>query len=234
MKKQYDRLVTGIRGYFKKAGLKKAVLGLSGGIDSALALRLTSDALGNRNITALIMPEKGLTKRINVQDAVRLCRLLDVGYHIIPINPFLKQFRKIMPWRQNKSALINTKARIRAVILYNYANTHSALVIGTSNKTELALGYFTKYGDGACDLEVIGSLYKTDVWEMSGYLNLPKSIIHKIPSAELFHGHTDEKEIGETYKNIDLMLKGNKPKSRKIRAMIEKNRHKAGKVDIVR
>ena len=234
MNKVHSKLVKGIKQYFRKAGIKKAVIGLSGGIDSALALKLTADAIGNDNVTALLMPERGLTKKVNVEDAVNLCGLLRVEYKIIPINSFLREFKKIKTWKQNKIALINTKSRVRALILYNYSNTHNALVIGTSNKTEIKLGYFTKYGDGACDIEVIGSLYKTEVWELAKYLGIPKSIIHKVPSAELFHGHTDEKEIGEKYSDIDLMLKGKKKMSKKVKERIKENRHKMEEIHIIK
>ena len=234
MKRTYDRLIKGIRDYFRRNNIKKAVIGLSGGIDSALSLKLVADAIGNKNITALIMPEKGLTKLENVKDAVNLCKELKVSYKIVPINNFLNEFKKIKEWKQNKNALINTKARIRAVLLYNYANTHNAIVIGTSNKTEIALGYFTKYGDGAVDIEVIGDLYKTEVWELAKYLKLPKNIINKTPSAELYHGHTDEEEIGEKYQDIDLMLKGKKKKSNKIIELIKKNKHKTEKIPVIK
>ena len=110
MEKIYNKLTKGIKQYFKKSGVKKAVIGLSGGIDSSLALRLTADALGNKNVTALIMPEKGLSKREDVKDAVGLCKKLKVGYKIIEIGSILKNFRKI---KQNKTSWINLKPRIR-------------------------------------------------------------------------------------------------------------------------
>jgi NAD+ synthase len=202
MEKIYKKLVSGIKQYFKKSGFKKAVIGLSGGIDSALSLRLVADAIGNENVTAILMPEKGLTKRQNVKDAVRLCKSLKVKYKIVAINTILNRFKK-----RNQTAWINLKPRIRMLILYNYANADEALVIGTSNKTELKLGYFTKYGDGACDIEVIGDLYKTEVWKLAKYLELPDSIVNKTPSAELYHGHSDEGEIGIQYNEIDDMLR---------------------------
>ena len=234
MRKIYKNLVKGISDYFKRNKIKEAVIGLSGGIDSALSLRLVADAIGNRNITALLMPEKGLTKLENVEDAAELCKELKTEYRIIPINRFINEFKKLRAWKQNKNAAINTKSRIRAVILYNYANTHDAIVIGTSNKTEMKLGYFTKYGDGACDIEVIGDLYKTEVWELSKYLKLPERIINKTPSAELYHGHTDEQEIGERYEDIDKMLQGRKKMSEKLKRFIDKNKHKTEKIPVVR
>lgn len=233
MKKVYNNLVKGIRRYFSKAGVKKAVIGLSGGIDSALSLRLIADAVGNNNITAMIMPEKGLTKLQNVKDAVGLCKSLKVKYQILDIDGILNQF-KYMRIKQNKDSWSNLKPRIRMLILYSYANANKALVIGTSNKTELKLGYFTKHGDGACDLEVIGDLYKTEVWELSKYLKLPSKIITKVPSAELYSGQTDEGQIGEKYEDIDKMLQGKKKISDKIKKLIEKNKHKTKRVTVIK
>jgi len=233
MEKIYKKLIKGIRQYFNKAGVKKAVIGLSGGVDSALSLKLVADAIRNENVTALLMPEKGLTKKENVEHAVDLCKRLKVDYKIIEINPFLETFKKINI-KQNKDSWINLKPRIRMLILYNYSNANNALVIGTSNKTELALGYFTKYGDGACDLEVIGDLYKAEVWELARYLKLPLAIINKMPSAELYVGQTDEGQIGERYKDIDLMLRGKKKMSEKVRKLIKGNMHKTERIPVIR
>jgi len=229
MKGTYEKLTKGIKQYFQKSKISKAVIGLSGGIDSALSLKLVADAIGNNNITALIMPEKGLTKLQNVKDAIHLCKLLKINYKIIGINNILKNFKK-----QNKTSWLNLKPRIRMLILYNYANANNALVIGTSNKTELKLGYFTKYGDGAVDIEVIGDLYKTEVWLLAKYLKLPERIINKVPSAELYKDQTDEGQIGAKYKDIDAMLQGKKEINKRVKELIEKNKHKTEKVPIIK
>ncbi len=202
----YKKLVNGIRDYFTKNNVKKAVIGLSGGIDSSLCAKLVADAIGKENVYGLIMPLRGLSSEENIQDAVEFCTLNGIDYSLIFINKFVDEFEKL-EWKQSKTAKMNTASRIRAVILYNYANTHNALVIGTSNKTEILLGYFTKYGDGAVDIEVIGGLFKTDERELAKFLGIPEKIINKIPTAELYHGQTDEDELGVSYDVLDKILK---------------------------
>ncbi|MBW2975981.1 NAD+ synthase [Candidatus Woesearchaeota archaeon] len=206
MGKTYRSLIGGIKDYFKKNNFKKAVIGLSGGIDSALSAKLAADAIGKENIKALIMPVRGLSSEESIQDAVEFCTITGIGYQLIFINDFIGKFEKV-GWAQNDTAKMNTASRIRAVILYNYANSNNALVIGTSNKTEILMGYFTKYGDGAADAEVIGDLYKTEVKKLSEFLGLPKKIICKTPTAELYPGQTDEKELGISYDELDKILK---------------------------
>ena len=199
-----NALILGIREYFRKANVKKAVIGLSGGIDSSLSAKLVADAIGKEYLHGILMPVEGLSSDENIKDAVDLCRHIGISYSIIYINDFVKYFEKL-EW-QSKIAKMNTASRIRAVILYHYANTHNALVIGTSNKTEIMLGYFTKYGDGAVDIEVIGSLLKTEELKLARFLKIPEKIIQKTPTAELYHGQTDEEELGASYMEIDSIL----------------------------
>jgi len=206
MQDTHKQLVSGIREFFQQSAHKKAVLGLSGGLDSALTLKLTVDALGSENVAAILMPENGVTRFENNTHAKALCQFLRTEYYYQPINSFMLDY-SALPWKQNETAFINTKARIRATILYNYANTKQALVVGTSNKSELILGYGTKYGDLASDLLPLGELFKTQVQELANYMGLPKEIIEKAPSAELYAGQTDEEELGATYKDLDVVLK---------------------------
>lgn len=201
----YAALVEGLKKYFAERNFKRGVLGLSGGVDSSLTLKIAVDALGAENITVLLMPELGLTKQENIDHGKLLCQFFGVNCFYQPINNFLTDF-SIVPWRPSALAHMNTKARVRAVLLYNYANSEKALVLGTSNKSELLLGYGTKYGDLAADVEVIGNLYKTEVVAVADHVGLPPEIVNKTPTAELAPGQTDEEEIGATYKDMDKVL----------------------------
>ena len=206
MQKIHEQLIKDIKNYFKKSGLHRAVLGVSGGIDSSLTLKLAVDALGPGKVTALSMPENGISDRGNTAHAKKLCEALGVETYSIPINHFLLPFNQI-PWNGTPLANQNLKARLRAVLLYHYANTATALVLGTSNKSELLLGYGTKYGDLAADLEVLGDLYKEEVVSLADFVGLPREIIDKPPSAELYEGQTDEADLGASYSELDPILK---------------------------
>ncbi len=202
----YTHLISELKKYFAKSGYTKAVLGLSGGIDSALTLKLAIDTLGEDAVTALIMPEHGVTKDENTLHAKRLAAFLRVRSYTIPINKYLLDLLQL-PWRPSELAQMNTKARARAIILYNFANTERALVIGSSNKSELLLGYGTKFGDLAADVMPLGDLYKTDVYALADHIGLPKEIIDKAPTAELYKNQTDEQDLGAPYQDIDPLLK---------------------------
>ncbi|MBR9699896.1 NAD(+) synthase [Candidatus Woesearchaeota archaeon] len=241
MKTTYYLLLEQIKGWFKRHHHHKAVIGLSGGVDSALCLKLCCDALGAKNVTALMMPEKGLTKEKNIQDALNWAKKLRVKHFLVEINPHLESYHHLA-WKQSKIALMNTKARARAVLLYNYANSNNAIVVGTSNKSELMLGYGTKYGDLASDVMIIGDLLKTEIMEISRYLKLPPSIIRKRPSAELTVGQTDEADLGASYSKLDSILKrvlkGEKLNKKdnlvkKTLQRIEKQKHKRGPVPVL-
>lgn len=201
----YEQLVSGLKKFLETQNFQKGVLGLSGGVDSSLTLKIAVEALGKENVIALVMPELGLTKQENIDHAKMLASYFGVTTYYQPINTLLMDFR-LMPWKPNNRALMNTKARIRMSLLYNYANSEHALVLGTSNRSELLLGYATKFGDMACDVEIIGDLYKTEVTMMADAVGLPPEITHKTPTAELSEGQTDEGELGATYQDLDKVL----------------------------
>lgn len=190
----------------RKIGASGYVLGVSGGIDSAVVLRLCARAVGKKKVLALLMPEKESSKD-DLSDGKSLCEAEGVSYKVVNITGPVEAFRKIVG-KSDKKTLANIKARCRMVALYHHASTEGRLVVGTSNKSEILMGYFTKFGDGAADLEPIGDLYKTEVRELARNMGLPKKIMAKAPSAGLWKGQTDEGELGITYERLDAILLG--------------------------
>lgn len=242
----YEQLVSGLQEYGKKHNFSRAVIGVSGGIDSALTLKIAVDALGPKNVTALLMPEKGVSSEENIFHARTLCDFFGVKYHVVPINRFIIEFG-MLPWKSGGIAAMNLKARTRMLILYHYANTSGALVLGTSNKSEILLGYGTKFGDFAADVEVIGELYKEDVYALSEYVGMPDELMTKRPTAELAPGQTDEDELGATYGELDPILKQhelgferllekgiNPALLNRVFRRIEENRHKTAPAPILK
>jgi len=200
-----DKIVAFISSHVPGSG---AVIGLSGGIDSALTAYLTVHALGKENVLGLLLPEKGMTSKADIDDAIEVANILGIEYKIIEISSVLASFSSVIPVFDNmaKTANGNLKARIRMCILYYHANLMGRMVIGTGNKTELLLGYFTKFGDGGVDIEPIGDLYKTQVRGLSGYIGIPGRIIEKTPTAGLWPGQTDESDLGVSYEVADQVL----------------------------
>ena len=197
--------------FSKFMGTHPAIIGISGGIDSAVVASLCVRALGKKNVIGVMMPYGTQS----IADSELVAKSLGINYIIQPIERVTDAVlatQNMVPNSDltenqfNTLTCGNARARTRMIILYTLANHFNGMVIGTTNKTEMMIGYFTKFGDGACDVEPIASLYKTDVWKMAEFLGLPKSIIEKKPSAELWAGQTDESDIGLTYKEMDEML----------------------------
>lgn len=203
-----DAIVNSIKTRVEKFGFKGAVINLSGGVDSSLVLKLTYMALGSKRTHALILPEEGITSEKDLEDAEGLCKELKINYEIIPINKPLDSFKETLSFIKGdlKWGIANLKPRIRMIYAYFYANAKKLLVVGTSNKTELLLGYGTKYGDLGADIYPIGDLYKTQVWQLAEFISIPTDIVKKTPSAGLWKGQTDEEELGYTYYQIDRVL----------------------------
>ncbi len=187
-----------------KAGFKQVILGLSGGIDSAVVAYLCAQTFAPENVTALIMPYRTSNPE-NMDHAKMIAKDLKINSEVLDISPMIDAFFKSDPdadmLRQG-----NRMARERMCFLYDYSSKHRSLVMGTSNKTELLLGYGTIFGDLASAINPIGDLYKTQIWQLAEYLKVPKDVIEKPPSADLWAGQTDEDEIGYTYDKIDTLL----------------------------
>jgi len=187
-----------------KVGLSRAVLGLSGGVDSAVSAAIAARALGAANVLGVLMPYKS-SSRESEEDARAVADALGIETLLVDISvqvdAYFDGFSDASRLRRG-----NKMARERMTVLYDQSAARSALVIGTSNKTELLLGYGTLYGDMASALNPIGDLYKTQVWGLARYLGLPSSVIEKAPTADLWAGQTDENELGFSYHEVDRLL----------------------------
>lgn len=202
------KLEKGLQDYFSSSSAKKVVVGLSGGVDSAVTFAIAVRALGKEKVIPVLLPFRlgEISSFQNFEDAKSLAESMGIAPRIIALDDFFAPYVLHLPEMQNTMVSGNTLARIRMTILFAMANKENGLVLGTCNKTEILLGYETKFGDGAADISVIGDLWKTEVWEMAKYLNLPEIFITKTPSAELFIGHTDEGELGFSYPEADEIL----------------------------
>ncbi|WP_297825839.1 NAD+ synthase [uncultured Methanobrevibacter sp.] len=181
------------------------VVGLSGGIDSTLVAYLSCEALGKENVFGIVMPSATTPAEDSIH-GIDVAQKLGIDYKEIPIDSILNEFLSVSQLEDNDLAIGNLKARIRMSLIYYYANQKNYLVTGTGNKSEILIGYFTKHGDGACDFEPIGDLYKTEVFELSRLLDVPTEIIDKPPRAGLWDNQTDEAEIGMSYDLLDQIL----------------------------
>jgi len=209
----YDRLVISVRRFFRDAGRERAVIGLSGGIDSAVVLAIAAQALGKENVQAILMPSPFSTLH-SVTDAVELADNLGVKYSVFPIegvyNKFFKEFEELFGEEVKKLTRENLQARIRGVVLMAWSNQNGSLLLNTSNKSEIAMGYGTLYGDLTGALMVLADIYKLQVYSVAKYINrdetiIPDSIITKAPSAELSHDQKDSDSLPE-YSVLDPVL----------------------------
>lgn len=207
------------------------VFGLSGGIDSAVVASL-SIRIFPQNTLAIIIPCHSL--EVDINDALDFINKFNIPYKIIDLSRVYDSFIHPLNDKEKegsfKLAEANIKPRLRMITLYYFANKLNYLVVGTGNKTELTIGYFTKYGDGGADILPLGNLLKSQVKELAEYLGIPKKIINKPPSAGLWEGQTDEEEIGVSYNQLDKYLKtgklSNKIIEKKIQDKITKSAHK--------
>lgn len=193
-----QRIIIGIKQY---VGPHNVFIGISGGIDSAVVAFLCVKALGKKKVFGVLMP---YGRQIDIYDSVSVVNQLKIKYFKKDIKPIVYQ-HKIA---DNKFVLGNIMSRVRMTILYAYANHKNGLVIGTTNKSEMAIGYFTKFGDGGSDFEPIANIYKTEIYKLAKQLNVPKSIIDKKPTAGLWDNQTDENELSFSYANLDHFLEG--------------------------
>ncbi|MHA2203479.1 MAG: NAD+ synthase [Candidatus Hodarchaeales archaeon] len=198
-----------IRTRVSEAGAKGVIIGLSGGIDSAVVASIAVRALSSKNVFALFLPSK-TTPSADLKDVKLLCSHLKLELTEIDIQNLITNFSEELKESENPSLMewANVKPRIRQVIFYFFANRLNYLLCGAGNKSELMIGYFTKFGDSAVDILPIGDVYKTHVYQLGEYLDISGNILTKAPSAGLWEGQTDEAEIGMSYLHLDSILYG--------------------------
>lgn len=203
--KTMEDIIKFIQNKVSEANANGLVVGLSGGIDSTLAAHLACEAVGKENVFGIIMPST-TTPTEDKLHGTDVAKELGIDYKEIAIDSILNEYLALTQFDEDKLAIGNLKARIRMSIIYYFANFKNYLVCGTGNKSEILIGYFTKHGDGACDIEPIGDLYKTNVFELARFMNIRQEIIDKPPRAGLWNNQTDEDEIGMTYELLDQIL----------------------------
>lgn len=215
---EYKTIAQRIEEFIKKqvsdAGADGAIFGLSGGIDSAVTAYLCSRALGSNRCMALIMPNSAFTPSFETADGILVAESIPIQHKIIQIGPISEAvirddtlestFDKNHTLMQH--AIGNMNARLRAVLLYYEAQKRNYLVVGTDDRSEHMIGYFTKYGDGACDILPIAGLYKTEIWELAKFLDVPSQIVDKEPGPHLWPEHVASDELGLDYAKIDSIL----------------------------
>ena len=205
-------LISFLKEEVAKTGLNKVTVGLSGGLDSAVVAILCKEAFGD-NLNCVLMPSQ-FSSKSSTDHAIEVCEKFNIKYEIISIEPMVSAFINNMD--EDKLRIGNFSARMRMSVLYDVSSREKSLVVGTSNRSEILLGYGTIFGDIACAINPIGEIYKSDEFEFARFLGVPESILGKAPSADLWEGQSDEEELGHTYKEMDDLLK----------AMIDENKSK--------
>lgn len=204
---KYEKIKQNLINFLKeevlKTRLKRVTLGLSGGLDSAVVAVLCKEVFDD-NLNCVLMPSQ-YSSKASIDDAVELCEKFNIKYEIVSIEPMLSAYLKNM--QENSLRIGNFSARLRMSVLYDISARENSLVVGTSNKSELLLGYGTIFGDLACAINPIGNIYKSDLFEFAKYLGVNENIVKKAPSADFYEGQSDEADLGYSYAKIDSLLK---------------------------
>ncbi len=199
-----ELLVRFIKDQTTNAGFSKAIVGVSGGVDSAVSAALAAEALGKENVLGVMMPYRTSNPK-SADDAKLVIQTFGIRSELVDISTMVDGYcdeRKVTDSLRRG----NVMARMRMIVLYDLSAREKALVIGTSNKTEILVGYGTQHGDLACAINPLGDLYKSQIWQLAEAINVPKQVIEKAPTADLWEGQTDESEMGITYAKLDALL----------------------------
>ncbi|QSX01063.1 NAD+ synthase [Haloterrigena alkaliphila] len=206
LERRREHITAFIRDQVDAAGTGGAVLGLSGGIDSTLVASLATEALGPENVYGLVLPAR-VSSEGNMSDAERVAQDLEMSYDVIEVEPIVDALLSAYPEAEGDHVAVgNARARVRGVLNYLVANHESRMVLGTGNRSEAAVGYFTKYGDGAVDCHPIGNLYKAQVRQLARHVGVPEDLAAKTATAGLWADQTDEDEMGVSYETLDSIL----------------------------
>jgi len=223
-----------LRHVYWKSGERGFVIGISGGIDSAVAATMCCRAVGPKRVLGLVLPTR-VTDPSDIADAEEVCRRLSMECRTICIEPVLSAYRAMPGFQDDRLLVGNLVARSRMAVLYYHANRDGRLVCGTSNRTEYMIGYCTKWGDNAADVQPILHLYKTEVYELAEAMEtIPDRVLRKAPTAGLWKGQSDESELGLSYAKIDSALKSlekngwtsQNPLEERVLAMVRASEHK--------
>src|SRR5581483_6561090 len=207
--KDYGSIAAGaqdfVREYVTSCNSGGVVVGLSGGLDSSVVATLCVRSLGPGKVFGLVMPAEATPAEDEV-DAISLARSLSIQHARVPLNSIIADFGAILPPSPEKKPMGNLTSRLRLIVLYYYAAIRNSLVVGTSDRSEILIGYFTKFGDGSADMQPIASLYKSQVKALARHLQVHANIIAKKSSPRLWPNHEAEKEIGVDYETVDSVL----------------------------
>jgi NAD+ synthase len=200
-----EQLTSFLKQEVQNTGLDKVVVGISGGLDSAVVAVLCKEVFGD-NMHGVLMPSK-YSSDSSIEDAKELCEKFNISYETVNISPMVDGYFDNNAKDASPLRIGNLSARMRMSVLYDISARDNALVVGTSNKSEILLGYGTIFGDIACAINPIGQMYKSDEFEFAKFLGVPNSILDKKPSADLWEGQSDEEELGYSYATMDKVLK---------------------------
>lgn len=201
-----ESLIEFIRATVRDIGCSGVVIGISGGIDSAVVTKLCVDAIGPERVLNVFMPSR-VTPAEDYKTTSGLCTMWGTEYRVVDIQPAVDALAAVLlSGKETPLERGNISARCRMIVLYNLAKKRDYIVMGTSNQSELMMGYFTKFGDGACDVTPLANMYKTEVRQIAKIIGIPEDIISKPPSAGLWEGQTDESDMGITYEDLDQIL----------------------------